>query len=166
MSVFLSTDEVARLTGISHRQLDYGYRSKVLIPIGGGAGSGSRLKWSPSEVAVIRRLAEVASVLRFVEFTDLARSYAADLRDGNATTVSGEWGEFRIDPPKHVDDNVDPRGELHIQIITTGDRFAVECDCGWATERPHLYQSALDIANAHNRGIHGHRGTVSERVSA
>lgn len=164
MTVF-STDEVARQTGVSHRQLDYGYRTGSLHPTGGRCGSGSRLAWSLHEVAVIRRLAEVAKELPFVDFGQLARCHAATLRSGKpAVIVCGNWGRFEITAPDtdtiHTDDSTDPV-HLAICIIDHGNgTFGVQCACGFSTKNRHSYSSAIDTARGHNKGTHDDTGLV------
>jgi hypothetical protein len=59
-----STHDVARLSGLSFRRLDYWVRRKAIAPsLADAEGSGSRRRWSDDDLARLRSIADVATVL-------------------------------------------------------------------------------------------------------
>lgn len=57
----MTSAEVMRRTGITHRQLLYWWRCRYITPMCGG-GSGNHALWDESVIPVITRLARVARV--------------------------------------------------------------------------------------------------------
>lgn len=57
-----STQEVADLTGVSYRMLDYWLRQGIIAIDGNTSGSGSRRRWSCDEVARLKRCLEQVRV--------------------------------------------------------------------------------------------------------
>lgn len=84
----LSSREVADLVGISFRKLDYWTRLGAVVPTRLANGPGSRRRWSPNEVKIIRAVAALMDLGMTVEE---AGDAAAELRTLPVEEWTGPW---------------------------------------------------------------------------
>lgn len=107
----LTSTELARLAGLTYRQVDYWAQSGLLRPCLPSRGSGTSRQFEPSEVHVARVVGRLSSI--GVEGT-LLRVIARALRNG-ATSVEYDGWVVGFGPgvtlhtPIHDDDGPAPR---------------------------------------------------------
>lgn len=100
----LSTEDLARLAGVSFRQLDHWYRRGVFGEAG-VIGSGFRRAWDPAVVPAVRLLGEMSRSLGVGHgsrgnqglHTDLLRRVLGAYCDGELEVAPGIWLRWTVE---------------------------------------------------------------------